>query len=375
MANSKKYEMTDEEKLALLEKLLADGVLEIPKDKEKTGFYAGDLKPSEKFQIREQEPAEQPRAKRPEPEELVKNPRTTAPSYQVITTDKLTNFLFDREHYQTLIKEGAIGVKVGYNKKEPVITTLKAVNWKPLNWNTEINPLTGFDHEVLDAVNTLYKAGNKVLTGDQVYRCIIGKPKGSGKPSPKMADDIENTMIDLMTRWVEIDATNEAEKMHGYQFDNVNIKAPIISGISVTIEAGGRRVNGFKIDRLTLLNDYAEIKSQIDSSLRIEINATPISKNKNSIELQNHLKRRILAIKSGGTSNVINVENLLDKLGIVKTGEKMTPANRKKKAKTLDNIKKILDYWETVPTKDGKQFIAGYKIHGKKPIKSIEIIF
>lgn len=359
-----RYEMTSEEKLALFEKLLADGVLEIPKDKdgnEKTGFYADELKPSKG-------------GKEAEQKELVKNPKTAVPSHQVTTTDKLTNVLFDMEHSQKLIKDGAIIVNVG-NKKHPVFTTLRAVNWKPLNWNTEINPLTGFDHEVLDAVNTLYKAGNKVLTGDQVYRCIIGKPKGSGKPSPKMADDIENTMIDLMTRWVEIDATNEAEKMHGYQFDNVNIKAPIISGISVTIEAGGRRVNGFKIDRLTLLNDYAEIKNQIDSSLRIEMNATPISKNKNNIELQNRLKRRILAIRSGGTSNVINVENLLDKLGIVKPGEKMTPANRKKKAKTLDNIKKILDYWETVPYKDGKPFIAGYKIHGKSPIKSIEIIF
>ena len=359
-----RHEMTSEEKLALFEKLLADGVLEIPKDKdgnEKTGFYADELKPSKGKKEAEQK-------------ELVKNPKTAVPSHQAITTDKLTNVLFDMELSQKLIKEGAISVNVG-NKKRPVLTTLRAVNWKPLNWNTEINPLTGFDHEVLDAVNTLYKAGNKVLTGDQVYRCIIGKPKGSGKPYPKMADDIENTMIDLMTRWVEIDATDEAEKMHGYHFDNVNIKAPIISGISVTIEAGGKRVNGFKIDRLTLLNDYAEIKKQIDSSLPVEINATPINKNKNSIELQNHLKRRILAIKSGGTSNVINVENLLDKLGIIEKGKKLTQVEKNKKTKTLDNIKKILDYWETVPTKDGKPFITGYKIHGKRPIKSIEIIF
>lgn len=378
MANSKKYEMTNEEKLALFEKLLADGVLEIPKDKEKTGFYAGDLKPSEKLQIREQEPAEQPRAKRPEPEELVKNPRTTAPSYQVITTDKLTNFLFDRERYQTLIKEGAIGVKVGYNKKEPVITTLKAVNWKPLNWNTEINPLTGFDHAVLDAVNTLYKANieteKKAFSGDQIYRCMIGKPKGSGKPSPKMANKIEDTMIDLMTRWVEIDATQEADKMN-YHFDKVHIKAPIISGVVVTIEAGGQRVDGYKIDRLTLLNDYSEPKKQLDSSLPVELNATPISKNENSISLQEFLKRRILAIKSGGVSNIINVENLLDELEIIKKGQRLTVSNRKKKAKTIDNIKKVLDYWETVECKDGKPFITGYKMHGKSPIKSIEIIF
>lgn len=366
MTNSKKYEMTNEEKLALFEKLLADGVLEIPKDKdgnEKTGFYADELKPGEKFRIRA---LEQPLAKRP--------------VYQVIATDKVTNKLFTKDVDELLFNQGSgVDVTVNKAKHKEIITTIEPLDYEPINWDEKRFPLTGFDREVLDVVNSWLEAENDIITADQIYRCMIGQPTSKRIATPRITKMIDRSLGGLSVRRIKIDMTQEAREMN-YKFrQDKNGKAEkrgaILATESVTIKAGGKEVTAYKVLSSMLFQDYAKIKNQVDSSLPLSINNTPVSLTADNVALKSFLKRRILAMKHSSLKNTIDVANMLDELGIIYKDQRLTSADRNKKAKTIDNAKKILDYWETVECKDGKPFITGYKIHGKHPIKSIEIFF
>lgn len=369
-----RHEMTSEEKLALFEKLLADGVLELPKDKDgndKTGFYADDLKPSEKFQTRTLENINVEKL-----EQLI----ATRPEYQAIATDKATNVIFKKDIDELLFNQGSsVAVTVNKAKNKEIITTIEPIDYEPINWNENTFPLTGFDRETLDVVNSLLEAGNDIVTTDQIYRCMIGQPNSKRVATPRIAKMIDKSIGGLSVRRVKIDLTQEAKEMN-YQFKQdkngkVEKRGAILSTESVTVKAGGKEVTAYKILSSMLYQGYAKIKNQVDSSLPLSINNAPVSLTADNVALKNFLKRRILAMKHSSLKNTIDVANMLDELGIIEKGQRLTSPNRKKRAKTIDNVKKILDYWETVPTKDGKPFIAGYKINGKKPIKSIEIIF
>lgn len=292
-----------------------------------------------------------------------------------LATDKATTMLF--KHSEDLASTH-IEVDTGKrnSNKSMVVTIDLPDNAKAVNWST---PLTGFDREVLDTVNTLLEADNRTVTIDQIYRHMIGQPQSKRKAPKAMAESIERSMNGLLCRVVKIDATAEA-KAYGLELDKATFTGSILSFESLTIEAGGKQVTAYNILSSLLFEKYSKAKKQVDSSLPVAAGNVPIRHTTGNIELVSYLKRRILAMRPTkaqqrkAISNRINVENMLDELGIAPRGEK-TASVRKARSKALQSTVKILDYWETVICTDGKPFISGYLVHGKKPVKSIEIRF
>lgn len=289
-----------------------------------------------------------------------------------LATDKATTMLF--KHSEALAANTNIEVDTGKRNKSMVVTIDLPDDTEAVNWST---PLTGFDREVLDTVNTLLEADNRTVTIDQIYRHMIGQPQSKRKAPKAMAESIERSMNGLLCRVVKIDATAEAK---AYGLEKATFTGSILSFESLTIEAGGKHVTAYKIFNSLLFEKYSKAKKQVDSSLPVAAGNVPIRHTTGNIELVSYLKRRILAMRPTKTqqqkaiSNRINVENMLDELGIAPREEK-TASTRKARSKALQSTVKILDYWKTTICTDGKPFISSYLVHGKKPVKSIEIRF
>lgn len=289
-----------------------------------------------------------------------------------LATDKATTMIF--KHSEAL---ASTSIDVGTGKchnKNMVVTIELPDDTKAVNWST---PLTSFDREVLDTVNTLLEADNRIVTIDQIYRHMIGQPQSKRKAPKGMAESIERSMNGLLCRVVKIDATDEAKT---YGLEKAVFTGSILSFESLTITAGGKQVTAYKIFNSLLFEKYSKAKKQVDSSLPVTVGNVPIRHTTGNIELVSYLKRRILAMRPTKTqhqkaiSNRINVENMLDELGIAPRGEK-TVSVRKARSKALQATIKILDYWKTIICTDGKPFINSYLVHGKRPVKSIEIRF
>lgn len=289
-----------------------------------------------------------------------------------LATDKATTMLF--KHSEALAANTNIEVDTGKRNKSMVVTIDLPDDTEAVNWST---PLTGFDREVLDTVNTLLEADNRTVTIDQIYRHMIGQPQSKRKAPKAMAESIERSMNGLLCRVVKIDATAEAK---AYGLEKATFTGSILSFESLTIEAGGKQVTAYKIFNSLLFEKYSKAKKQVDSSLPVAAGNVPIRHTTGNIELVSYLKRRILAMRPTKTqqqkaiSNRINVENMLDELGIAPREEK-TASTRVAKTRALQTVMKILDYWKTIVCTDGKPFISSYLVHGKKPVKSIEIRF
>ena len=286
------------------------------------------------------------------------------PTEHILTQDKISNkgfsgiFANKIQYALAMEKKGSsiqVNTYVTVNYEGLDRTKVQGVKW-----------LTLYDREVLDAVHTLFKAGNAFVTIDQINRVMNGKSDET-RATAKQAKRIDNSLTKLMYTQITIDATEEARAFGWateYGYDN-----PVIIGRRGWATVNGNKVKGVFIYDLGLLN-YAEIKNQI-ARVPLEVKDTPINKNENATVLQGYLLRRVSQIKSG-VGNRISLDSLLTELGIIDLSKsKLTSADANKRKTTIDQIKAILDYW----SKPDIAFIKGYKVLGKRPVKGFEIIY
>ena len=286
------------------------------------------------------------------------------PKEHILTQDKISNKGFSG------IFANKIQYALAMEKKGSSIqvNTYVTVNYDGLDRAKVqgVKWLTLYDREVLDAVHTLFKAGNTFVTIDQINRVMNGKSDET-RATAKQAKRIDNSLTKLMYTQITIDATEEARAFGWateYGYDN-----PVIIGRRGWATVNGNKVKGVFIYDLGLLN-YAEIKNQI-ARVPLELKDTPINKTETTTVIQGYLLRRINQIKSG-VGNKISLDSLLTELGIIDLSKsKLTSRDANKRKTTIDQIKTILDYW----SKPDIAFIKGYKILGKRPVTGFEIIY
>ena len=286
------------------------------------------------------------------------------PKEHILTQDKISNKGFSG------IFANKIQYALAMEKKGSSIqvNTYVTVNYDGLDRAKVqgVKWLTLYDREVLDAVHTLFKAGNTFITIDQINRVMNGKSDET-RATAKQAKRIDNSLTKLMYTQITIDATEEARAFGWateYGYDN-----PVIIGRRGWATINGNKVKGIFIYDLGLLS-YAEIKNQI-ARVPLELKNTPINKTETTTVIQGYLLRRISQIKSG-VGNRISLDSLLNELGIIDlSNSKLTSRDANKRKTTIDQIKTILDYWSNPDI----AFIKGYKIIGKRPVTGFEIIY
>lgn len=118
-----------------------------------------------------------------------------------------------------LTEEGIIGKAIAYShhpitrgrQEDRAITTMYSASLPDNMEFKGIKNLTGFEWEVLDAIQTLYYNGYDAFTIAQVYKTLTG----SYRPSPQMVEDIEKVIEKLKKLEIIIDAKDEIAKRTG----------------------------------------------------------------------------------------------------------------------------------------------------------------
>ena len=292
-----------------------------------------------------------------EPEHLL----AIRPTEHALTVDKISNNAFINV-FTNNVKQALAMERKGSSIQ---VTTYVTVNYDGLDRAKVhgVKWLTLFDREVLDAVHTLFLAGNRFMTIDQINRVMSGKSKDA-RTTAKQAERINNSLTKLMYTQIIIDATEEAS-FFGYE--KFVCDKSVIVGERGEATVNGLNVKGLYVYDLALLG-YAENKNQI-ARVPLMIKNTPINKTDTTIVLQGYLLRRVNQIKSG-LGNVISLDNLLSDLDIIDVSKgKLSSKEANKRKTTVDQIKTILDYWSAPDV----AFIGGYEVIGKRPVTGFKV--
>lgn len=283
------------------------------------------------------------------------------PVEHALTTDKISNNAFINV-FTNNVKKALAMERKGSSVQ---VTSYVTVNYDGLDRAKVqgVKWLTLFDREVLDAVHTLFSAGNKFMTVDQINRVMNGR-EDDKQATAKQAERINNSLTKMMFTQIIIDATEEAS-FFGY--DSFYYDKSVIVGERGEATVNGVTVSGIYVYTLALLS-YAENKNQI-ARVPLLVKNTPINKNEAGTVLQGYLLRRVNQIKSG-LGSTIALDSLLDELEIIDTSKKkLSSQEANKRKQTVDQIKSILDYWST-PEVD---FIKGYELIGKRPVTGFRV--
>ena len=207
--------------------------------------------------------------------------------------------------------------------------------------------LLPFDKRVYIAISALFNAGNNVITLSQIYRAM-------GNTSRPAIDQLEriNEAITKMTG-ARIHFDNEAEA-NAYKYARFKY-----DGSLLPLERAAAIVNGQLADaaihifREPPLISFAKKRQQI-TTIDVKLLQSPISKTDDNLLIDDYLLERISKEKrkKNNKSCRILYATLYDRVGIPSNPK--TDAQRKKKKRAPEKIKKYLTHYKT------QNFISGF---------------
>lgn len=206
-----------------------------------------------------------------------------------------------------------------------------------------------YNRAVHDAMLSLYLAGNRHITAEQVYHEMHGYKTRSKNPDRKVLRDIVTAIETLACSRVYIDATNEA-KARGYHFKKTQFSDNIIHtrGTHLVL-MDGREVYAYEILTVPVLYEYSQAKGQI-LNCDNEMLALPdgLYMTPDNVILQHFLLRRIEEMKGKNKLGcVIKFDSIYEALDAEN-------ASREDKKRIRQKTKTLLDNWVDL------KFIKGY---------------
>ena len=293
----------------------------------------------------------------------------------IMGTDKCSSVTFkgDAQKY-TLIDEQEKGAMSTYftctTKKGEMAGVTFGVKSKDSDGKYVYTPettLDQYDGAVHDAVVSLYASGNSFISLAMIYGAMTGKKNSEVKLTDEAKEKIVKSLWKLSSAWVSInnyaeaDAYNQNVKCSARRVQRINRTAQCLYFSTETIYfENGTTSEGINVLEEPILYTYAKNIRQIQSD-PMEIMNTPLYKNEENIILQRCLYQQINRIRSTakkGFSNKILFETVLNELHITADYYSKSGTYRVKKKRTIDAMKKILDYWSGGEYK----IISGYEI-------------
>ena len=274
-----------------------------------------------------------------------------------IRTSRTDELLVDRSKINKKIREerkefynGGIDVKTGEigKSKKPVYTPVA------LNYVTEelekqgltvdgVGILKPFDMIILTHVESLYEAGNQIMTADMIATQMNGGRRIQA--TPKLKAQIYNSLMRLRLINITINTQNE--------FDVRYNPKTIFSGVILPNKIEGEPImlNGKKIMEYIYVLDnspltkYSKSKNQI-SRPPVNMLDVPVSLTQENIILTDYLSRRIIDMQSPEPKKgkyIILYETIFDYLKI----EDENPNTLKVTKKRIrEDVRAILKEWK-----------------------------
>lgn len=263
-------------------------------------------------------------------EEDVELLNSILPENYIIPNNKLSNKMV-----KEALEHKNLELIVSNKKRKDVITKV-SLNYDDENikiYDKE-RRFTPEDRTVYNSICTLYEAGNTAFTPDQVYRTANGLDD-SQYVSLQARERIIRSIDNTRRIYACIDYTEEA-KAYRKEIENCNMDDYILSARKITLQTGGHKVQGYKLNAKPLLYEYAQVTGQVLTvpikllNTKDVINSTP-----EVIIIREYLIRRIEVMKRNK-----NKSNNIKFISIFEEIEESTPT--KKKAQKVRNIVKIL---------------------------------
>lgn len=284
------------------------------------------------------------------------------PKNYIIPNNKLINTLAGGEIY----KYGETNVNL-YKRKGKIISTIVRLNFDDDNIHIEEKDkrFTPYHRAVYNAICSIKEAGNKVFTPDQVYRCMNGYVESEyvGKVARKK---VIETIEELREIKAWIDYTQEA-KDRGIDSDEFIVDDYIVSAKRVRVRTGGELTDGYKLNSVPLLYEYASISRQIITIPITDLDTrSTLRYSDETLVIKNYIIRQIEWMKGKkgkDRNNNITFESINKEL-------RLDNPSSYKIRKTRENTIKLLDDFK------GRKIIKDYKITKKgRRFHGVEIFY
>lgn len=222
---------------------------------------------------------------------------------------------------------------------------------------------TPYDRTVHNAVCSLFEAGNTNFTPDQVYRAMNGLDDQQ-YVSPQSVGAITRSLDKQRRIYAKVDYTNEA-KAYRKDVRSCIVEDHILSAKKITLEAGGHKVTGYKLNNKPILYEYAQLTGQVLTVPSKLLNTKDVIRStEDVIIIREYLIRRIEVMKKNkDQSNRILLERVYEELN--------EPEPTKETSRKVRNIIDALlkKYATEKYIKDYKYFKEG------RAFKGIEIFY
>lgn len=260
------------------------------------------------------------------------NIRTISVDNMILEHDKITKVAFD-DYKNSPLYEGMKALAMERKGSSNPINTFVSLELK----DEYTEKLTFFDKLVLEAITTLYIDGkNQYITNSMIFHVLVGD--NNRQMSKNFAEDINASLIRLISTIVTIDASEEAQMYP--KLKNFKYHSPIVPGVMVEAQLNGHIASCVEVLKIPPLFMYANMKNHI-SRISMNLIALPFSKtgkeNKDQLLLLHYLLSRIVSLKT--LSSKINYNTLYHDLHCEKSTALQKFYIRKQ-------VKKILDAWK-----------------------------
>lgn len=248
---------------------------------------------------------------------------------------------------------------------------------------------TEYDRNVYNAVTSLYVYGGKshVVTPQTVYRAMVGMTD-TEDPSPQQIGAVTKSLDKMRFIRATVDCTEELNRrnisLNGEYVTNGIIDTYLLNASAIQVQAGGRIVRGYLIERTPILYAYSNALNEVFTipSEMLDIKAidakgnitqSRISNTESRIQVKGYLIRRIEGMKGKNAlkNKTISLQSYEKggehHRGLYEIAGLSERATRKDKKAVRDYAAQALEYWTARGYIKGFSFLStGKAITGIK---------
>lgn len=288
---------------------------------------------------------------------------TIIPKKYVIPNNKLANRLTKED---VDIDARDMKLPLVMNKKKEIVTKVYLLyDDENITIYGEGKNFTPYDRSVLNAVCSIFEAGNANFTASQVYRCMNGL-NGTEKVSPQSVGAVTRSLDKMRGTFMIIDCSDEASAYKKSANFKPLLKDYILSAKKVTLTLGNNEVIGYTLNNKPILYEYAQFTNQVLSVPSKLLNTKDVLRcTPEVIIIRDYLIKRIEEMKNpkNSLSNKILFSTMFEVIG--------QPEPTKKKAlKIRETVEKILGNYKK------EKYIRNFKFSKKfKTFYHVEIVY
>lgn len=213
--------------------------------------------------------------------------------------------------------------------------------------------ITGFDKAVYNTVSTLYAAGNRQLSAQDIFRTMNGNTKK--RPSAAQVDRITNSIRKWMYTALYMDMSQELQRqrltLDDERIVNGKVETQMLQATIGTVRTqNGTEGSVFKLSAEPILYTYCKGKKQILTvPIALLDTAEAASNTEGLTAIREYLLQQIELMRNGHRDNpTIRYTTIYEETGIE------APTTRTEKSRRQKQIKAVLDVWKE------RGYIKGY---------------